>query len=95
MPILDVVTWWGSVHDMFERAIYLRKAIDAFVSFRRYKNLELTKSEWAQIEFVYNILLSLKACCVRLQCTIRSGADKVFWVYESLFNELDRLSMIL
>jgi len=89
--IQDVVTRWGSAHDMFERAIYLRKPIDAFI---RYTSLKLSENEWAQIEFVYNILIPLKACCMRLQQTSRPGIEKVFWIYESLFNELDRLAML-
>ena len=92
--IQDVVTRWSFAHDMFERAIYLRKPIDAFVKDLRYSSLKLSENEWAQIEFVYNILLPLKACCMRLQQTTRPGIEKVFWTYESLFNELDRLAII-
>ena len=39
--IQDVVTRWGSAHDMLERAIYLRKPIDAFVKDLRYPDLKV------------------------------------------------------
>lgn len=91
--IQDVITRWGSAHDMLERALYLRKPIDAFVKDLRYMTLKLSDNEWTQVEFIFNILLPLKACCMRLQQTARPAIEKVFWMYESLFNELDRLAI--
>jgi hypothetical protein len=92
--IQNVVTRWGSAHDMLERAIYLRKPIDAFVRDLRYPALKLSDTEWTQVEFVFNILLPLKATCMRLQQTSRPAMEKVFYTYETLFNELDRLSIL-
>jgi hypothetical protein len=65
--IQNMVTRWSSAHDMLERAIYLRKSIDAFVRDLRYPALKLSDTEWTQIEFVFNILLPLKATCMHLQ----------------------------
>ena len=79
---------------MLERAIYLRKSIDAFVRDLHYPALKLSDTEWTQIEFVFNILLSLKATCIRLQQTSRPIMEKMFYMYETLFNELDRLSIL-
>jgi len=92
--VQDVVTRWSSAYHMLERAIYLRKVVDTFVRDFQWDQLELSKSEWDQAEFLLNVLLPFKACSARLEQTTRPGIDKVFWVYESLFNELDRLSTI-
>ena len=89
-----MVTRWGSAHDMLERALYLRKPIDAFVKDLRFNNLQLSQSEWTQVEFVFNILVPLKSTCQRLQQTSRPGIESVFYTYETLFNELDRLSSL-
>ena len=89
--IQDVVTRWGSAHDMLERALYLRKPIDAFVKEYRFQDLQLSPSEWTQVEFILNILVPLKATCQRLQQTSRPGIESVFYTCETLFNELDRL----
>jgi hypothetical protein len=91
--IQDVITRWGSAYDMLERAIYLRKPIDAFVKDLHYTNLKLSEIEWEQIEFVFNIPPPLKATCMRLQETMRPTMEKVFFTYETLFNELDRLAI--
>ncbi len=91
--IQDVVTRWSSAHDMLARAIYLRKPIDAFVKDLRYMNLKLCDTEWEQAELVFNILLPLKATCTRLQQTTRPSMEKVFFAYDTLFNELDRLAI--
>jgi hypothetical protein len=59
------------------------------------ENIKLSKTEWDQAEFILDLLLPFKACSDRLEQTTRPGIDKVFWVYESLFNELDHLTDIL
>jgi len=92
--IQDVVTRWGYAHDMLERAIYLRKPIDAFVKDLSFPDLQLSPTEWTQVEFVFNILLPLKATSMRLQQTSRPAMEAVFYTYETLFNELDRLSLL-
>jgi hypothetical protein len=79
---------------MLERAVYLRKAIDAFVKDLRFSELEISANEWTQVEFVLNILIPFKATCMRLQQTSRPSIEVVFYTYESLFNELDRLAML-
>ncbi|KZT31591.1 hypothetical protein SISSUDRAFT_971950, partial [Sistotremastrum suecicum HHB10207 ss-3] len=53
MLILDVVTRWSSTHQMLERALLYRKAIDAYI----YKNkdmraYDLSEEEWKALERV-------------------------------------------
>ena len=79
---------------MLEQAIYLHKPIDTFVKDLHYPALKLSDTEWTQIKFVFNILLPLKATCIHLQQTSRPAMEKVFYMYETLFNELDRLSIL-
>ena len=80
---------------MLERAVYLHKAIDAFVKDLRFSELEISGSEWTQVEFILNILIPLKATCIRLQQTSRLSIEVVFYTYETLFNELDRLAILV
>ena len=70
----------------------MRKPIDAFIKDLHYPALKLSDTEWIQIEFVFNILLPLKATCMCLQQTSQPAMEKV--LYETLFNELDRLSIL-
>ena len=94
--IRDNPTRWNSVFLMLQRALYLRKAIEYFL--RRnptYDQYKLSTMEWKQVEFLVYILHPFQACSSRLEGTTRPGIAKVFWVYESLFNELDRLSDLM
>jgi len=94
--IRDNPTRWNSAYKMLQRAVYLRRAIEKFIDdVPKLRTFKLTKMEWDQAEFLLNILLPLHACSSRLEGTVRPGIAKVFWVYESLFNELDRLSDIM
>ena len=97
----DNPTRWNSAYKLLDRAIYLRKAIEKFLDDETpklkkiLKKFKLTKTEWDQAEFMLNILLPFEACSARLEATTRPGIAKVFWVYESLFNEIDRLTTIM
>jgi hypothetical protein len=96
--IAMIATRWGSINDMMGRALFLRKAIDKFIDESREAKinaLKLTSMQWEQADFIYQLLTPIKACNDRIQGTSRAGIDKVFPVYESLFNELDRLSDVL
>ena len=43
----DIVTRWDSAYRMLSRALYLRKAIDAFVNDDdEFEDLRLSKKEW-------------------------------------------------
>lgn len=94
--IYDVPTRWMSAYDMYERATYLRKAIETYCRDNndviKYK---LSSQEWSKLEFLVEILAPFKSCNARMESTSRPGIEKVFWIYETLFNELDRLSDIL
>ena len=93
--IYDVPTRWMSTYDMMERAVYLRKAISTFVDSQNLQQFNLSTQEWDQVEYLLDLLLPIKRCNDRIEGTTRVGIDKVFWIYETLFNELDRLDDIL
>ena len=93
--IYDVPTRWMSAYDMMERAVYLRKAISTFVDSQNLQQFNLSTQEWDQVEYLLDLLLPIKRCNDRIEGTTRVGIDKVFWIYETLFNELDRLDDIL
>jgi hypothetical protein len=90
--VYDIITRWDSAYRMLARALFLRKAIDQFVSdddgLSAYK---LSKKEWDQAGVIVTILLPFKLTSVRLQATKRPGIDMVFWEYESLFNKIDAI----
>jgi len=89
--IFDVPTRWNSVYTMCERGVYLRKAIDTYVQQQAFFHLEISQQEWKRVEFLLDILEPFKRCNDRMEGTKRPGIEKVFWVYETLFNEIDRL----
>ena len=76
---------------MCERSIYLRKAIDTYVSKQNFAHLEISQQEWKRVEFLLDILEPFKRCNDRMEATKGPGIEKVFWIYESLYNEIDRL----
>ena len=94
--IYDVPTRWNSFFEMTERFVYLRKAIEMYVhahiQFAKYR---LSKSEWERVEFLIKILKPFKKCSDRMESTKRPGIEKTFWIYETLFNELDKLDDML
>src|SRR5579859_2780224 len=94
--IYDVPTQWMSAYDMCERATYLGKAIETYSrdnnDVAKYK---LSNQEWSKIEFLVDILAPFKSCNARMESTTWPGIERVFWIYETLFNELERLSDVL
>lgn len=98
----DVSTRWNSAYFMLTRACDLRKTIDQYIYDQEdeAKHLKLwkyrlSKAEWKQVETLTAILLLFKSTSVELQKTSRPRIDHVFWSYESLFNNIDDLQMML
>ena len=80
---------------MCERAIYLRKGIDLYTKEQDLDDLCLSRSEWKQIEILLDILEPFKRCSDRMEAMNRPGIEKVFWIYEKLFNDVDRIAQHL
>jgi len=80
---------------MCERGVYLRKAIDTYVRQQSLDHLQISSQEWKRVELILDILLPFKKSSDRMEATKRPGIEKVFWIYESLYNELDRLSSLM
>ena len=93
--IFDVPTRWNSAYAMCERGVYLRKAIDMYVNQQNFAHLEISQQEWKRVEFLLDILEPFKRCNDRMEATKRPGIEKVFWIYESLYNEIDRLVEVM
>ena len=92
----DIPTRWSSSYEILTRVLYLRPAIETFLDGdRELKDLKLSPSQWKMIQFILDLLESFHRISLRLESTLRISIDKVYPVYESLFNELDRLSDIL
>jgi hypothetical protein len=89
-------TRWDSGYDMLIRALYLRKAVDKFVS----KDTDLTKyklsdREWEMCGLIVTILIPFKRASVSLQSSSHPAIDEVYWTYESLFNKIDMVKETL
>lgn len=81
---------------MLSRALYLRKAIDHYVTEDEdLQQFVLSKKEWDQASVVCTILLPFKMASQRLQATKRPRIDSVFWDYEALFNKIDAIKETL
>ena len=66
--ISNVPTRLNSVYKMLERALFLRKAVDAFVAENKVlKQLTISKEEWDHAEFIFHLLLPFNACSNRLE----------------------------
>ena len=65
--ITYIPTYWNSVFKMLERALFLYKAIDAFIVQKKFKKLAMSKAEWDHTEFILNILMPFNACSNRLE----------------------------
>jgi hypothetical protein len=91
--LYDVSTRWDSAFNMLSRALYLQKAIEAFLDDddNNLGKFKLSKKEWQQAHLVATILLPFKKASIKLQSTNRPSIDSVFWTYESLFNKIDAI----
>jgi len=75
--IMNVPTHWNSVFKMLERALFLRKAVDAFTAQnKKFKKFTMSKAEWDHAEFILNILLPFNACSNRLEQLTRAGINQ-------------------
>jgi hAT family C-terminal dimerisation region len=79
---------------MLERALYLRPAIDHFLrKNQKLSKLALSDEEWDRCELVLAILRPFRTVSTKLQATIRPGIDKVFFYYENLFDQIDKVKI--
>ena len=77
--IMHVPTHWNSVFKMLERALFLHKAVDAFIAQnKQFKKFAMSKSEWDQAEFILNILLPFNACSNRLEQLTHVGINQSY-----------------
>ena len=97
---LDVKTQWNSTYTMLARAVHLRPALDRFLrehskSSRVNQQDKITPHDWELIEMLVSILHPFKICTESLESTSRPGMSLVFWTYEELFNNIDKLNSSL
>src|SRR2546421_7698383 len=91
-PVHDP-TRWDSAFSMLSHALYLQKAIEAFLDDddNNLGKFKLSRKEWQQAHLVATILLPFQKVSVKLQSTKRPSIDSIFWTYESLFNKIDSI----
>ena len=66
-----------------------------YIQQQHFFQLEISESEWKRVEFLLDVLEPFKKCNDRMEAMKRPGIEKVFWIYETLFNELDRLAELI
>lgn len=81
---------------MVLRAIRLRKAIEMYImadpsSNHRLAKFKLSETEWEQAEAILTLLAPFKRTSVRMQETMRPKLEQVFWVYEILYDGIDKM----
>jgi hypothetical protein len=92
--VYDCPTRWNSVYDMLSRALYLKNAIAGFLEKdAKLKHLKLSEEDWDKGEVMLAILRPFKTASIRLQATSKPGIDKVFYYYESLFDDIDKIDV--
>jgi hAT family protein len=87
--LIDVVTRWNSTHRMLERVLYLRKAIDRYVLDHQPELTPITEKQWEMLELLCGFLWPFKHCTEALESTKKPEVDRVYWVYNRMFNEID------
>jgi hypothetical protein len=91
--IYDIPTRWNSAYTMLERAIYLRTAINRFLSVEsELEELSLSISEWDQCASLLKILYPFKLESTQIQRSTVPTIDRVYWSYERMFNALDDMN---
>jgi hypothetical protein len=77
---------------MLERAMYLKPAIQQFIlKHPKLNKYALTEDQWNKCGIVLAILRPFRNVSKKLQATKRPGIDKVFFYYESLFDQIDKV----
>ena len=71
---------------MCERGVYLRKVIDMYVRQQSFLHLQISPQEWKWLEFSLDVLKPFKRCSDRMEAMKHPGIEKVFWIYETLYN---------
>ena len=78
---------------MIERAVFLKKAVNSFIQ-SNHRDLEdyiLSTKEWDQAEILLSILMPFKLVSDHVEQTTRPGIERVFWSYETMFNQIDAI----
>jgi len=78
---------------MIERAVFLRNAVETFTTQNSndFDHLILSNKEWDQAEILLSILLPFKLVSDQLEQTKRPVIERVFWSYETMFNQIDMI----
>lgn len=94
--VLDTATRWGSTHRMLERILYLRKAVTVFASNRDdCQNLIINDEEWGMLELICGFLWPFRWATEALESTEKPELDRVFWIYNKLFSQIEALQRTL
>ena len=80
---------------MCEHGVYLRKMIDTYISQQNFAHLEISQQEWKRVEFLLDILEPFKRCNDHMEAMKHPSIKKVFWIYESLYNEINHLMKVM
>jgi hypothetical protein len=93
----DVAVRLNSTHQMLQKVIYLRLALEAFSRLHSdsLKDHTLTDNEWDIADSVYLLLTPFQRCTTRFENSRTTEVDYVFYAYESMFEHLDDVKSYL
>ena len=75
---------------MIEHAVFLKDPVNTFIqNSGDLVNLTLSNKEWNQAEILLSILLPFKLVSDQLEQMKRPVIERVFWSYETMFNQID------
>ena len=81
---------------MISRALYFKPSIDAFIKKdSKLAKLKLSDVEWDKAKLMMTILRPFKVASVQMQGASKPGIDKVFFYYEALFDDIDKVKVNL
>jgi len=94
--ILDSATRWGTTHRMLERVLYLRDPIRRFVFDREgCGQFMFTEEEWGLLELICAFLWPFRWATEALESSEKPELDRVFWIYNKLFSEIEAFKKTL
>ena len=69
--------------------------IDMYISQQNFTHLEISQQEWKRVKSLLDILESFKRCNDHMEAMKHPSIKKVFWIYESLYNEINHLMKVM